>query len=127
MGFNNGGLAAALAAALRTRATRNGIVGVNVGANKDSTWIAWRITCTGVRTMNPVADYLTVNISSPNTPGLRALQDAGALTANCWKRSWTCGPWHGDPPVFLKVAPDLDDRRYRRYRADRGRRRGSRG
>ncbi len=55
-----------------------GIVGVNIGANKDS---ADRIAdyAAGVRAMAGVADYLTVNISSPNTPGLRALQDKGAL------------------------------------------------
>ena len=57
---------------------RRGIVGVNIGANKDS---ADRIAdyAAGVRAMAPVADYLTVNISSPNTPGLRELQDEGAL------------------------------------------------
>ena len=56
----------------------HGIIGVNVGANKDSTdRIADYVE--GVRTMSPVADYLTINISSPNTPGLRELQDEGAL------------------------------------------------
>ncbi|HEX8127334.1 MAG TPA: quinone-dependent dihydroorotate dehydrogenase [Allosphingosinicella sp.] len=101
MGFNNGGFEAAKR---RLAGRRGGIVGVNVGANKDS---ADRIAdyAAGVREMAPFADYLTVNISSPNTPGLRALQDrralAGLLAAVGEARS-------GDIPVFLKVAPDLE-------------------
>src|SRR5690606_38098359 len=77
MGFNNGGQAAARE---RLSGPRPGVIGVNVGANKDS---PDRITdyVTGVTAMAGVADYLTINISSPNTPGLRALQDPGALTA----------------------------------------------
>ena len=77
MGFNNRGQAAALAR-LAQRDRSRGVVGVNIGANKDS---ADRIAdyAAGVRAMAPVADYLTVNISSPNTPGLRDLQDEGAL------------------------------------------------
>ena len=76
MGFNNGGFEAAKARLGGRR--RRGIVGVNIGANKDS---ADRVAdySAGVRAMAPLADYLTVNISSPNTPGLRALQDEGAL------------------------------------------------
>jgi len=101
MGFNNGGQAAARARLARRGA---GIVGVNVGANKDS---ADRIAdyVAGVRAMAAVADYLTVNISSPNTPGLRALQDRAALDAllgAVLEARGTAGP-----PVFLKVAPDL--------------------
>lgn len=103
MGFNNRGQDAALER-LKKR-ERRGIVGVNVGANKDS---ADRIAdyATGVRTMSPVADYLTVNISSPNTPGLRNLQAGGELdellAAVREARD------SGGPPVFLKVAPDLE-------------------
>ena len=102
MGFNNGGLERALKRLERRQA---GIVGVNVGANKDS---ADRIAdyVTGVRAMSEVADYLTINISSPNTPGLRGLQDKVALDdllgAVAAARR---GP---RPPVFLKLAPDLD-------------------
>ena len=83
LGFNNRGQAAALAR-LDGRDRRAGIVGVNIGANKDS---ADRIAdyAAGVRAMLGVADYLTINISSPNTPGLRALQDKRALT-NCLMR-----------------------------------------
>jgi dihydroorotate dehydrogenase len=103
MGFNNGGQAAALAR-LERLGRRTGPVGVNIGANKDSTD---RIGdyANGARTMAEVADYLTVNISSPNTPGLRALQSAGAL------QELLHGVMEALPaqrPVFLKVAPDLE-------------------
>ena len=103
LGFNNRGQAAAFA---RLQRCGHGVIGVNIGANKDS---ADRIAdyAGGVASMAPVARYLTINISSPNTPGLRGLQDEGALEellaavreARPAKR----------PPVFLKVAPDLDD------------------
>jgi len=104
MGFNNGGQAAAHAR-LAKRRHRPGIIGVNIGANKDS---ADRIEdyAKGVRDMAGVASYLTVNISSPNTPGLRALQDAGALAALLDAVMAARGA--EGPPVFLKVAPDLE-------------------
>ncbi|WP_374651717.1 quinone-dependent dihydroorotate dehydrogenase, partial [Rhizorhabdus sp.] len=104
MGFNNGGQAAAFERLLR-RNERPGIVGVNIGANKDATD---RIAdyANGVRVMAGVARYLTVNISSPNTPGLRALQDRGALT-ELLAAVMEARP-AGGPPVFLKVAPDLE-------------------
>ncbi len=103
MGFNNGGQEAAFAR-LSAR-ERRGIVGVNVGANKDS---ADRTAdyARGVRAMAPVADYLTINISSPNTPGLRALQEAAALDALLVAAIEARG--EKGPPIFLKVAPDLD-------------------
>ena len=103
MGFNNAGQAAALERLRRRR--RRGIVGVNIGANKDSIdRIADYVS--GVRTMSGVADYLTVNISSPNTPGLRGLQDEGALAEllSAVRNARVAG----GPPVFLKVAPDLE-------------------
>jgi len=104
MGFNNGGGAAAVER-LRARAGRPGIVGVNIGANKDSVdRIADYATMT--RLMAPVATYLAVNISSPNTPGLRALQDEGALTALL--DAVLAARGGESPPVFLKVAPDLE-------------------
>ena len=105
MGFNNCGQADALAR-LAKRDRSLGIVGVNIGANKDS---PDRIAdyAAGVRAMSPVADYLTINISSPNTPGLRQLQDEGALRALL---SAVQGErMVGGPPVFLKVAPDLGE------------------
>jgi dihydroorotate dehydrogenase len=101
MGFNNGGQAAAKARLARRGA---GLVGVNIGANKDS---VDRIAdyAAGARAMAPVADYLTVNISSPNTPGLRALQDRGALEALIAAVDEAIGA--RGIPVFLKIAPDL--------------------
>jgi len=104
MGFNNQGQAAALERL--TGRHGNGIVGVNIGANKDS---ADRIEdyAAGVRAMAPVASYLTINISSPNTPGLRQLQDEGALSA-LLSAVQDARPADG-PPVFLKVAPDLGE------------------
>lgn len=104
MGFNNGGQAAALERLAR-RAGRPGIVGVNIGANKDA---ADRIAdyANGATVMAGVADYLTVNISSPNTPGLRALQSRGALDELLAGVMAARGA--RQPPVFLKVAPDLE-------------------
>ena len=103
MGFNNDGQPAAFDRLAQCRHV-HGVIGVNVGANKDS---ADRIAdyVAGVRSMREVARYITVNISSPNTPGLRGLQDEGALdellAAIAGVRS--------DRPIFLKVAPDLGD------------------
>jgi dihydroorotate dehydrogenase len=99
MGFNNGGQVAALARLQRLK-LRAGPIGVNIGANKDA---ADRIAdyATGARAMKEVADYLTVNISSPNTPGLRALQSEAAL------KELLAGVLPCPKPVFLKVAPDL--------------------
>jgi dihydroorotate dehydrogenase len=102
LGFNNGGLEPAKA---RLAGKRSGIVGVNVGANKDS---SDRIADyeRAVREMAPLADYITVNISSPNTPGLRALQDRGALEELVAAVTEARGAEAA--PVFLKVAPDLE-------------------
>ena len=102
LGFNNGGQ---LAAFQRLYGCRHpGPIGVNVGANKDS---ADRIAdyVLGVRSMSAVADYLTINVSSPNTPGLRGLQQAGALDELL--AAIRDVRLVGGPPVFLKVAPDL--------------------
>jgi dihydroorotate dehydrogenase len=104
LGFNNRGQPAAFQRLLDcTR--RSGPVGVNVGANKDSKdRIADYVS--GVRAMSQVADYLTINISSPNTPGLRGLQDEGALE----ELLAAVREVRTKKPVFLKVAPDLDER-----------------
>ncbi|HVM21821.1 MAG TPA: quinone-dependent dihydroorotate dehydrogenase [Sphingomicrobium sp.] len=101
MGFNNRGQAEAFQ---RLQRRGPGIVGVNIGANKES---ADRIAdyVQGVGAMAAVADYLTINISSPNTPGLRELQDEGALAA-LLSAVREARP-KGGPPIFLKVAPDL--------------------
>jgi dihydroorotate dehydrogenase len=104
MGFNNRGQDDAIER-LRKRDRSKGVVGVNIGANKDS-GDRIRDYVEGVVRMAPVADYLTVNISSPNTPGLRNLQAGGELvellTAVKEARP------SDSPPVFLKVAPDLE-------------------
>ena len=100
------------AAAARIKALRSSgpvpLIGINIGANKDST-AEGRATADyvrGVEHMAALADYLTVNISSPNTPGLRALQDKGALDALLAAVMAARGS--GGPPIFLKVAPDLE-------------------
>lgn len=104
MGFNNGGAEAAVSRLAR-RKGRPGIVGINIGANKDS---ADRQAdyATMARLIAPLASYLAVNVSSPNTPGLRALQDEGALTALLDAVLEARG--RAGAPVFLKVAPDLE-------------------
>ena len=105
MGFNNRGHDAAVARlAGRMHGQRTGIVGVNLGANKDS---EDRIAdyATGVRTFAPLADYLAINISSPNTPGLRGLQQGDALADLLDAVADARGP--SGPPIFLKLAPDL--------------------
>ena len=100
LGFNNGGLDAAL-----PRLRSHPRLGVNVGANKDS---ADRIAdyAHGVRTVAPLAAWITLNISSPNTPGLRGLQ-GDALPELLAAAAEARG--EKGPPLFLKVAPDLDD------------------
>ena len=104
MGFNNGGAAAA-AERLSARREKGGIVGINIGANKDS---PNRLAdyAAMARIMAPLASYLAVNVSSPNTPGLRALQDEAAL-AELLDGVLAARGVDG-PPVFLKVAPDLE-------------------
>ncbi len=102
MGFNNGGQAAAYPRLAAARSS--GVVGVNVGANKDSVdRIADYVA--GVSAMADVADYLTINISSPNTPGLRGLQDKGQLLDLLDVVRGARG--EAGPPLFLKLAPDL--------------------
>ncbi len=104
MGFNNGGMEAA-AANLKARRGR-GIVGINIGANKDS---ADRIKDYALcfERLAPLADYVTVNVSSPNTPGLRGLQNKDELTRLLSTLVEARGR-HGHKPLLLKIAPDLD-------------------
>jgi len=105
-GFNNRGLDAALA---RARGARTGVLGINVGANKDA---PDRIAdyAHGVARAAAVADYVTINISSPNTPGLRDLQHGAALRELLGRCRAAANGAEGGPrtPLFLKVAPDLD-------------------
>ena len=108
LGFNNGGAAAALAR-LAARSGEGGIVGVNIGANKDSadrTEDYVRL----IETFAAVASYFTVNVSSPNTPGLRSLQQAKALDellARVIEARESVRLRAGPTPVLVKIAPDL--------------------
>ena len=104
MGFNNEGVEA-FAGRLGAR-RRRGVVGANLGANKDA---ADRIAdyVTGLTRLWPLADYFTANISSPNTPGLRDLQTRAALEELLGRLGRARAALAGHAPVFLKVAPDL--------------------
>ena len=115
MGFNNGGFAAAEARRpvrrsalgqlnLKLSGRPSGRVGINIGANKDS---ADRIAdyVEGVRRMARLAVFLTINVSSPNTPGLRDLQDEGLLRELLAAVREARG---GGSRLFLKLAPDLN-------------------
>jgi dihydroorotate dehydrogenase len=107
-GFNSAGADVVLPR-LAARAKQGGIVGVNVGANKDS---ADRATdyVRLIEQVAPIASYVTVNISSPNTPGLRELQRASALDSLLARIVDTrdrVARNAGPTPVLLKIAPDL--------------------
>lgn len=105
LGFNNEGQVAALA---RLSSRRNGVVGVNIGAGKDS---EDRIGdyVSGIARMSSVADYLTINISSPNTPGLRDLQAPEALAALLARVQEARTKAEKRPPLLVKLAPDIAD------------------
>ena len=109
-GFNNDGLNAIAARLTEHRAQgRPGIVGINLGANKDSEDRTGDYV-KGIKALAGLVDFYTVNISSPNTPGLRALQDKAALD-DLLARVLTARNQAADgTPVFLKIAPDLTDR-----------------
>ena len=109
LGFNNSGLDA-FADRLAARRQR-GIVGANVGANKDSVDRPADYVL-GMGRVWKCASYVTANISSPNTPGLRGLQERGALEDLLGRLREARAPLeaaHGRRPLFLKVAPDLDE------------------
>ena len=103
-GFNNDGHAPALARLARRRS--RGIVGVNIGANKDSEDRIQDFVA-GVKAFAEVADYLTVNVSSPNTPGLRDLQAEKALRELLTRVADARAAAPRRPPLLLKIAPDL--------------------
>ncbi|WP_454713911.1 quinone-dependent dihydroorotate dehydrogenase [Caulobacter segnis] len=111
MGFNNEGLEP-FAHSLSARKNKGGVVGANIGANKDA---SDRIQdyVTGLTRLWGLSDYFTANISSPNTPGLRALQTKAALEELLGRISETREALkvasNADYPIFLKVAPDLED------------------
>lgn len=105
MGFNNGGMMRA--AAKLSRRKRAGIVGINIGANKDSADRMADYRECFVR-LAPLADFITINISSPNTPGLRGLQNRDELERLLGLITDTRAQMSAAVPLLLKIAPDLD-------------------
>jgi dihydroorotate dehydrogenase len=107
MGFNNDGLAAVLRRLDRGR-PHAGPIGVNLGKNKDTADAAADYAA-GARALAPVADFLVVNVSSPNTPGLRQLQDIAPLTeiVTAVRAARDAAMPANPPPLLLKIAPDL--------------------
>lgn len=109
LGFNNGGHAAALAR-LEARKGRGGIVAVNIGANKESSDRTGDYVL-GLKTFYHLASYFTVNISSPNTPGLRDLQAPAALdellTRLMAARAELVATGQPLRPIVVKIAPDI--------------------
>lgn len=111
MGFNNDGMEA-VAARLTGRDRAKGIVGVNLGKNKETLDAAADYEL-GVARLGNLADYLVINVSSPNTPGLRALQGKEPLAALIQRTRVARDKLATRPPLLLKIAPDLteDDQR----------------
>lgn len=112
MGFNNQGLAT-LVANIR-RSHYDGVLGVNVGKNRDTPMEeATGDYIAGIERVWPLADYITVNVSSPNTPGLRDLQFGDSLRrllGAIRTRQEALATEHGHyVPIAVKVAPDMDD------------------
>ncbi len=105
LGFNSGGLDG-LVARLVVRRGRPGIVGVNLGKNRDGT-DAVADYAEGVRRTAPLADYLVVNVSSPNTPGLRDLQARAVLEELLRAVLRARDDTGARPPLLVKIAPDL--------------------
>jgi dihydroorotate dehydrogenase len=108
-GFNNAGHDAAFKK-LSARKARGGIVGVNIGANKDAV-DRTQDYVEGIKRFAPLADFFTVNISSPNTPGLRDLQHEAQLDdllARVIDARDAAVAVHGRKSVLLKIAPDLE-------------------
>lgn len=107
MGFNNDG-ADAVAGRLLGRERDLGVVGVNLGKNKD-TVDGVSDFVVGAKTFAPLADYLVVNVSSPNTPGLRALQSPEALSQILRGVRRVLSEQEAGPSLLLKIAPDLTE------------------
>jgi dihydroorotate dehydrogenase len=104
-GLNSEGLAV-VAGRLRARAGRPGIVGVNIGANKESTdRLADYAACTAA--LAPLVDFVTVNVSSPNTPGLRDLQGEAFLDELLARTVEARDATGAGAAILLKIAPDL--------------------
>ena len=105
-GFNNDGMAAIRPRLARARGA--GVVGVNLGANRDSEDRAEDYARV-LEHLHDVADFFTVNVSSPNTERLRDLQGRAALEALLARVLERRGRLSTHPPIFLKIAPDLDE------------------
>jgi dihydroorotate dehydrogenase len=105
-GFNNEGYERARARLVRRRPA--GLIGVNVGANKST---ADRVAdyVLGVKTFAPLADYVGINVSSPNTPGLRELQRRDALDELVARVAAARDETEPRRPLVVKIAPDLDE------------------
>lgn len=118
MGFNNGGAAAASLRLARVRSLRHErpVIGVNIGKSRvvdvDDAIDDYRQSA---RALSPMADYLVVNVSSPNTPGLRGLQEIDKLTPLLTAVKAEAR----DTPLLVKIAPDLSDDEVRAIAADR--------
>ena len=108
MGFNNDGAAAVAARLAHRRPAPRVAVGVNLGKNKTSA-VAATDYASGIAALAGVADYLVVNVSSPNTPGLRALQGRAELTDLLDAALTARAGAERHPPLLLKIAPDLTD------------------
>lgn len=111
MGFNSAGHEAVLRRLLRYReraGSAGPLIGVNLGKNRDSEDAAADY-CAGILRFADVADYLVVNISSPNTPGLRALQAAAPLRDLLARLADARSAPAARPPLLLKIAPDLGE------------------
>ena len=108
MGFNNAGQDAARQRLLRRRRASDEVVGVNIGANKDSRdRVADYVQ--GLETFHDVASYLTINVSSPNTPRLRGLQSRHELEDLIGRLMEKRQSLASQVPMLLKIAPDLGD------------------
>lgn len=109
MGFNNGGAGAA-AERLRHRKERGLIIGGNIGKNKTTpNEQATEDYEAALRALYDVVDYFVVNVSSPNTPGLRELQDKAPLLALLQRLQMVNDQLGAPKPLLLKIAPDLTD------------------
>jgi dihydroorotate dehydrogenase len=111
MGFNGGGLDQLVTRLERWRSDANADacpIGINIGVNKDSDDPPHDYAA-GLTRVAPLADYVTVNVSSPNTPGLRAWQEGGALGKLLDALSAAHSRLAPCPPILIKLAPDLDD------------------
>jgi dihydroorotate dehydrogenase len=112
MGFNNHGAGAAADRLVRViRSRRRPVLGVNIGKSRVvAVEDATADYLTSARALSPVADYLVVNVSSPNTPGLRGLQELDLLAPLLTAVKEVAG----EKPLLVKIAPDLTDEQVRR-------------